>query len=796
MKQKYLNKKNIFLGIAIVVTMLILLFNFNNFKKLFGASVSINPIDNITKNKYSDTVSEICNNVVSNDYFMTISFGIYQNYGIDGNVNVILESTDGRFTFAKSIFVSTSNRANFSYAVPKGNYNLTITKVKKENENDIIKDDFQDHIHNEIINEKTNYFTVELFNKDRSNLIISGHMSFDYYYEYLKNKDGKGTIRLYKNPNAEVSFSQENFKFTLLGAVVKDFLKKHNIRFDYNSDDIGNVLGNVFLEIFFASMISENNTISINGVSFREFTKIQLELYKSGACGTAAECFNSSSSDELEKSFGTTENFVEAFSVILDDEKLPPCNNIEIVDGVEKIKAGYFYLTKTEHLKIPSSVKSLEDGAFAQSDINTLEFAPTEIINFNSSPFQEATINTIKLPSNVKVLGNKLFYNLLNPINKIEFPNSLEEIGDSCFEGTTFENNSINLNKVRKIGNHAFEDSELKSIELGYKLEEIGNYAFYGNNINNYHFDSYYDITTSNMDIPSTIKKIGDYAFYQNQLDNITFELDSSNLSNLEYIGSEAFSSNTISKLVIPNNELNNITIGNNAFYNNQLVSVDLGKSVSSIGSNAFYSNFIENLNMSENIREIKENAFSNNKIKYVHLPNTLTTIGTGAFKNNNLTNIEIPKSIDTIVTSLFENNKITSLVIPDNIKHIDNLAFQNNLIETLIFNVDSNKKINLERIGNKAFSNNLIKEVYFPNTNVEDGYTVTCGAFNNNKIEKITLSENVKFDTDCDKLNISYLAIFKNNNNIKLVKVLGDNKSRYNSNWESYGLPRELKIY
>lgn len=792
MKVIKLKKSYIILVLIMLVIFILLFLNFNNIRGLFGSSTKLNPTIEGSRGRYSDTVSEICNNIVNNDYFMTVSFGIYQNYGTEGNVNVILESTDGKFTFSKNVYIDINSRTNFSYAVPKGKYKLTITKVKKQNAGDSIKEDFLDYVHNEIINEKSSYFTLELLNKDRPDLIISGHMSLDLYYEYLRNSTG-GTIRLYKNPNAEVSFSQENFKITMLGAVVKDILKKHNIRFDYNNEDIGNVIGNVILDLLFATIISENQIIAENGLSFRDLMKLQLEMYNKGVCGTIDECFGSDATDSLKDSFGSEENFLDAFSIILDDDRLPVCTKVEIMDGVDTIPTGYFYLTKTKSLIIPKSVKYMEEAVFSNAEIDELKFENKSTLDYGAAAFMEANINKIVLPEGVKTLGAYLFSGLKNPINSFFFPNSLVEIGSNCFEKTTFVDDSLDFKRVEKIGDYAFKDSNLKKVKFQY-IKEIGDYAFEGNQIQNYSYSN--NVSSANLIIPKTIEKIGDYAFNANKITNLTFDVDSSNLSNLKVIGKNAFNNNFISDLTIPNNELNDIVIDDEAFRNNNIINVNLGKSVVRIGKYAFYDNYIEHLTLSENLKEIDNSAFKNNKISELKFNNKLEIINYEAFKNNVLTELDLPNSLINIGNSAFANNLITSLKIPKNINHIYDSAFEYNKIEKLEFLVDSkNKKNNLILIDDKAFYNNLIKEVYFPNTNNSEGYKIGCYAFSYNKIEKITLNETVFITPKCNSISSDGSNAFLNNN-IKLIRVLGEDKTRYNDKWVSYGFPKELKVY
>ena len=127
---------------------------------------------------------------------------------------------------------------------------------------------------------------------------------------------------------------------------------------------------------------------------------------------------------------------------------------------------------------------------------------------------------------------------------------------------------------------------------------------------------------------------------------------------------------------------------------------------------------------------------------------------------------------------------------IPENVKYIENSAFLNNRLKKLEFLVDDDKKCSLVSIGAKVFegsnNSNVIEELYFPNSKNTNGYTLGSDSFKNNKIKKITLSSSVI---------LLETSVFSGNN-IELVKVLGENKNRYNSVWTQVGFPSELKIY
>ena len=94
--------------------------------------------------------------------------------------------------------------------------------------------------------------------------------------------------------------------------------------------------------------------------------------------------------------------------------------------------------------------------------------------------FADSALRSIVLPSNAKRIGKEAFQNTENLLS-IFIPPSVEEIGqwafrESALETIEFEEGS----KLKKIGDRAFENSALRSIVLPASLEEIGNRAFFG----------------------------------------------------------------------------------------------------------------------------------------------------------------------------------------------------------------------------------------------------------------------------------------------------------------------------
>ena len=70
---------------------------------------------------------------------------------------------------------------------------------------------------------------------------------------------------------------------------------------------------------------------------------------------------------------------------------------------------------------------------------------------------------------------------------------------------------------------------------------------------------------------------------------------------------------------------------------------------------------------------EIGSHAFSFNQLESVNIPHSLSSIGDSAFKNK-LTSIEIPESV-TSIGSNFGYNQLTSVDIPNSVTAIGEVS-------------------------------------------------------------------------------------------------------------------------
>lgn len=179
--------------------------------------------------------------------------------------------------------------------------------------------------------------------------------------------------------------------------------------------------------------------------------------------------------------------------------------NIEIMDGVEKIKESAFKSCKNlKQIELPESITKIGQDAFrdctgvsyikigspkceyasgfgvfsgmGSSEGVTVEFGEkvTEIPRLMLG----AQVKTVKFDGKIKKIGNYAFYGWSN-LGEIELPESVEEIGNGAFVGCA-KLSSITLgSNITTIGYNAFYGlTNLTTVTLPSKLKDIAGNAF------------------------------------------------------------------------------------------------------------------------------------------------------------------------------------------------------------------------------------------------------------------------------------------------------------------------------
>lgn len=181
-----------------------------------------------------------------------------------------------------------------------------------------------------------------------------------------------------------------------------------------------------------------------------------------------------------------------------------------------------------------------------------------------------------------------------------------------------------------------------------------------------------------------------------------------------------------ISALVVENGAT---SIGSSTFDGyTSLKSIKLASTVKSIGNNAFSNTGITSLDLPEGMESIGLGAFYNcEKMTELKLPESLTTLNNGAFAFcKGLTAVTLPNKITFIGALAFEEcTGLTSITIPENVTEIRNQAFY---YCTALTMVELPKA--LQTVGDNAFYETKLQDVYYAGTE-EDWDKIAIGLKN-----------------------------------------------------------------
>ncbi|MBR6715177.1 MAG: leucine-rich repeat protein [Prevotella sp.] len=355
--------------------------------------------------------------------------------------------------------------------------------------------------------------------------------------------------------------------------------------------------------------------------------------------------------------------------------------SVTLLEGRDLLSTMAFYnCQKLSSVKLPQSLKYIGKQAFWNcKSLKTIEI-PNSVTTIADMSFWQSGIMEIIIPASVKTIGEGAFSNCMS-LESIDIPNSVEKIGEGAFK-TCHRLTSIKIpNSVTTINKFTFFDCvRLKTIEIPNSVTSIGEQAFYG------------CVNLTSIEIPNSVTSIGEKAFYKcSRLSSIVVQngnskYDSRNNCNaliqtdnneliygckntiipngIKIIGNGAFYNCGITSVEIPNSVT---TIGEQAFdgcYN--LTSIEIPNSVTSIGEKAFYgcsslsSIIVQNGNSKYDSRN-NCNALiqtDNNELilgcMNTNIPNGIKIIGEGAFYGCDFTSIEIPNSVTSIGENAF----------------------------------------------------------------------------------------------------------------------------------------------
>lgn len=302
----------------------------------------------------------------------------------------------------------------------------------------------------------------------------------------------------------------------------------------------------------------------------------------------------------------------------------------------------------------------------------------------------------VHIPNTVTCIGEYAFSECYY-MRSLTLPESIEVIESRAFQAC-MTCASINIpSTVKSIGNNAFEDcTELRQVTIPSGLKHLGDQAFFrcgAKEINVDEGNLYYAsidgvlfnkektkliqfpmFRNGDYTVPDGVTEIADYAFaFSNDLNSVTLPNSLTTIGNNAFEGAFLWSSDFV--LTIPNSVT---TIGQAVFsYASGLHHVVLPTSISEIPERMFEASNLVSIAVPDNITSIGMGAFSQcYELSEVILSKNLSSIGAGAFVGNRFKEIRIPDGVSTIGADAFAGSNLEKIVIPDAVGMIESGLF------------------------------------------------------------------------------------------------------------------------
>ena len=122
-------KKKTIIIVALIVVLivigLLIVFSPNLINRLTGNVNDANNANNDGTNT-SEFVNNVCNVVADNENFLTFSGTIIEDFGDEGTALITIKNDN--MVLTKEVTVKSDEYTNFNYVLPRGNYDVTVTK--------------------------------------------------------------------------------------------------------------------------------------------------------------------------------------------------------------------------------------------------------------------------------------------------------------------------------------------------------------------------------------------------------------------------------------------------------------------------------------------------------------------------------------------------------------------------------------------------------------------------------------------------------------------------------------------
>ena len=422
----------------------------------------------------------------------------------------------------------------------------------------------------------------------------------------------------------------------------------------------------------------------------------------------------------------------------LKDARIVKGGNPGVDPTKDNVIGAYMFAqcSKLQSLILPSSITSIEDGAFLASNLRTF-FISKNVTSIGSGIFSGCrNLAEIEVEE-----GNPNYYSTSG--SNVIIERSTQRVIAGC-------PNSVIPEGVTTIASYAFS-VYMNAINLPESLTTIEEHAFEGTPLKYLH-------------IPKNVKTIGTNVFSAVQMQGITVDggnsfFDSRNNSNCLI--------ETATKTVILGSSGSQIPEG-----------------IEIIGNMAFRYNYIESIILPQSLKKIGDLAFESTHLRYLEIPSSVISIGSGAFMN--LENLKVCKvkyqTPPSIPEDAFDNiSGDAKLIVPngkkDKYKSAEGWKAFNTILEE--------SEYQLSRIVNVATAGTLSSLIPESDWNSFEELILT-GQLNNDDLEFIR--------TNLCSYSSGNVRILDMTNARIEDDILGQNALSFTSNLEEVKLPNTLR--
>lgn len=427
--------------------------------------------------------------------------------------------------------------------------------------------------------------------------------------------------------------------------------------------------------------------------------------------------------------------------------------SITIPDGVAKINTAAFFDCKNlKDVNFPSALTVLEEAAFALCpELEELDLSGTALEIFDESVCVSCKkLSKVTFPETLKTIGYQAFYECY-ALSELNIPASVSYIGGFALSQTDWYDDLLEDYAI--VGDGVLVKCNVKEPDLSGKgIKAIGSSAFW-----NAETGYKYSEELSKLVIPEGVTTICDYAFYGSKLDGITLpvsieriekfafdnvfaegtaEIDFTKLTNLTYIGENAFANcAALKKIELPASVTD---VEKYAFFKTgamesfiknaretktndddfwisgdgillccmvkdkqDSIKVPNGVKIIAGGALAGWDNTIIYQTNEGITDEYWYNAWNIDKVEKVTLPETVEKICGGAFVSaTSLEEVNIPEKVSSIGDGAFMYcTNLHDITITDGVKQIGKRAFSYSGLYSIILELTG-----VEKIGDEVF--------------------------------------------------------------------------------------------